>query len=224
MTALIAIALIQQSFESMLVPAWDAALIKSELPKPLRPIIDGYRAAVILRLLAATILFVFPHWSVFLVLAFTTWIINLRWRGTFNGGADTMTMQILLVGLFTHFFADQPYLVNAGMYYLAIQAALSYFVAGVVKIKNPEWRNGLALPKFLEHSGYRSAFPRALSWGIILFECTFPLALFSQTLALLFCGAGACFHLVNAYVLGLNRFFWVWIATYPAIWFTATTL
>ena len=28
---------------------------------------------------------------------------------------------------------------------------------------------------------------------------------------------GFTFHVVNAFVLGLNRFVWAWVATYPAI-------
>lgn len=224
MSVLVAIALIQQSFELLFIPPWRAQLLKPELPQALSTVIDNYRVAVIIRLIAATLLFVIPHWSIFAILIFTTWAINLRWRGIFNGGSDTMTMQILIVGLWTMFFAGNPTLVNVGLFYLAAQTVLSYFVAGWVKLTNSEWRSGKALPRFLEHSGYRSKFPLLLSWGIIVFECTFPLALFSPSLALTYCGLGAFFHLLNAYVLGLNRFFWVWIATYPAIWFTAHTI
>jgi hypothetical protein len=28
----------------------------------------------------------------------------------------------------------------------------------------------------------------------------------------------ACFHLANAALLGLNRFLWVWVAAYPALY------
>ena len=51
----------------------------------------------------------------------------------------------------------------------------------------------------------------------MLFELAFPLALASlATLALALVGA-ACFHLANAFLFGLNRFFWTWIAAYPSL-------
>jgi hypothetical protein len=53
---------------------------------------------------------------------------------------------------------------------------------------------------------------------VIAFECAFPLALIDARLLSLL---GIAFHVVNARVLGLNRFLWAWLAAYPALWFWA---
>jgi len=58
------------------------------------------------------------------------------------------------------------------------------------------------------------------SWAVILFELSFPLALMTQPTLIAALLIAALFHLSNACLLGLNRFFWVWISAYPVlIWF-----
>jgi hypothetical protein len=56
---------------------------------------------------------------------------------------------------------------------------------------------------------------------VILFECGFPLALLRPELSLVFLGGGLLFHLLIAYQLQLNRFFWAWLATYPAVYWAS---
>jgi uncharacterized protein YhhL (DUF1145 family) len=61
-----------------------------------------------------------------------------------------------------------------------------------------------------------------MSWGIIIFELIFPLALLNQTILIIALVIAALFHLANACLFGLNRFFWIWPAAYPVIiWFQA---
>ena len=96
---------------------------------------------------------------------------------------------------------------------------------------NPDWRTGLALEDVFRFSTYPVSdslrklkdFPRLLfvmGWGVMLSELPFPFALVSvgslAVALVLFSG----FHLVNACIFGLNRFFWIWMAAYPSIvWF-----
>ncbi len=167
-----------------------------------------------------------------LILLLSTILIALRWRGTFNGGSDSMTA-IVLVALFAaRCFPESAAVAAGSLLYVALQTSLSYFIAGWVKLKNSQWRNGAALLRYIRTPGYgapkaivellsRARAALAASWGIIVFECAFPLGLFSQTLAPLFIGAALAFHIANVFVFGLNRFLFAWAASYPAYYWAA---
>jgi len=112
--------------------------------------------------------------------------------------------------------------------YLGLQVVLSYFVSGWVKVANAEWRSGQALCEVFDYSAYpvscqlrRAAQqPRLMwlgSWGVILFELAFPLGLLWEETLLAMLVLGAVFHVVNGMLFGLNRFVWVWVASYPAL-------
>jgi hypothetical protein len=177
----------------------------------------------------------------------TTFLCCLRWRGTFNGGSDYMTMVILLSLALAWVFRNFEAATSVALGYIAIQVLLSYFVAGVVKLKEPEWRDGRALSVFLtafipegdvplgQRPGLQSmswffslvqqlsalrGLCAVLGWGILIFELSAPSLLLAsdrpQVVAVWLMGA-AVFHFMNALVLGLNRFFWAWIAGYPAV-------
>jgi hypothetical protein len=57
----------------------------------------------------------------------------------------------------------------------------------------------------------------ALGWTVIAWECLFPLAWLDPHLCLGMLACGAVFHAANLWVFGLNRFFWAWLAGYPAV-------
>ena len=153
-----------------------------------------------------------------------------RFQGPYNGGADRMSLLILTCLCLTH-FAPTQYWQELAFGYLALQLVLSYFISGWVKIVNPEWRSGRALWDVFQFSAYPVSeslrgwanSPRLLfsaSWGVMLFELLFPLSLLSPTTLVIALTIAAGFHLSNAFVFGLNRFFWIWIAAYPSIlWF-----
>jgi hypothetical protein len=119
--------------------------------------------------------------------------------------------------------------------YLAVQLMLSYFIAGWVKLVNPEWRSGIALQKVFSFSAYPvsedvrnfSNSPKllfAMSWGVILLEVLFPVVLISPFVLYIALTMTALFHCANACLFGLNRFFWIWLAAYPSIlWFTSNS-
>lgn len=162
--------------------------------------------------------------------------MNGGYRGAFNGGSDTMVSQLGLgltvaaaAPLIPSFSAELTF---AGLAHIAVQSVLSYSIAGVIKLKERAWRDGSALRTFLSHPRYTvprwaggllgdpqrsTGMALAASWTVLGFECAFPLALLDSRVALGLCAVAAGFHLVNAVVLGLNRFLWVWLATYPAI-------
>ena len=154
----------------------------------------------------------------------------LRFQGPYNGGSDSMTLLVLLCLWLSHLAPNQGWR-EIALGYLAIQLILSYFQAGWVKLVNPEWRSGLALQQVFAFTAYpvsqsvrefanNPALMLRMSWAVILFEILFPLAIFSETVLYVFLFFAAAFHLANACLFGLNRFFWIWPAAYPVlIWF-----
>lgn len=174
-----------------------------------------------------------PHPAILVGLLSTNGLIALRWRGTFNGGADYMTVLTLLL-LTIHAFVPGNRIVELGcLWYLALQAVLSYFIAGAVKLRNADWRAGKALAHFLSGPPYdppahfvNMARNRALmllgSWTIILFEVSFPAALMNPKTSAAYIAAAFLFHLLNVATFGLNRFLFAWSATYPALYFCST--
>ncbi|MCT4559521.1 MAG: HTTM domain-containing protein [Pelagimonas sp.] len=155
-----------------------------------------------------------------------------RFDGPYNGGSDKMTF-LILACLSAYYAAPNAFWQEMAISYLAIQLLLSYFVSGYIKIVNPEWRSGQALRDVFRFSAYPVSerlrgwadHPRKLwlaSWGVMGFEVLLPFTLVHPLAlaALLF--VAACFHLSNAFFFGLNRFFWIWLCAYPALfWFQA---
>ena len=154
----------------------------------------------------------------------------IRFNGPLGGGSDRMTFQVLIGLLIAALGVANPTLVRVGLGWIAAQSVLSYFLAGLAKLRTDNWRTGLAMQTLLRTDGPYTLFKSArnfadsktlcagLSWMVILFEITFPLVLIlpcEGKLAML--SAGILFHITNAVVLGLNRFTWAWAATYPAL-------
>jgi len=153
-----------------------------------------------------------------------------RFQGPYNGGADRMSLLILCCLCLTQVAPTQLWK-EVAFGYLALQLMLSYFISGLVKVVNPEWRNGRALNDVFLFSVYPASeslrkwsnWPRVLfltSWAVMIIELAFPLALYSSHFLVVALILTASFHLSNAFMLGLNRFFWIWISAYPSIiWF-----
>lgn len=209
---LLGVSFIQQSIEHLVATVQERRLFLSRI------------------LLAVLLIIGLQTAWVSLLLLIVSLIILQRFQGPYNGGADRMSLLILCCLCLAE-FSPSPYWQELAFGYLAIQLILSYFIAGWVKIKNPEWRSGKALQDVFQFSVYPvseslrawSKSPRMLlsmSWGVILFELLFPFSLISNislTVALII---AAGFHFSNACLFGLNRFFWIWLAAYPSIiWF-----
>ena len=158
----------------------------------------------------------------------------VRWRGAFNGGSDFLTLVALtgqLAGTWLQHLYAAEWAWQAGLWYVSLQAITSYFISGWVKWLRPEWRRGEAMTIFLNAAIYGPLPPahplrspllaRLGSWAFMGWECVFPLALLQPGLALVFCGVAAVFHFLVFWYFGLNRFFWAWIAAFPAIVWSA---
>lgn len=241
----IAIALLLQTVELLQIRrsfaddgVWRWSSLRREhgsLPLPLRLVfatVLPYRPFLVLLTarIAASALLLAGVSSAVWFLAFSQIAICVRFRGTFNGGSDSMSVLILLALC----AARYPTLHRAALLYIAVQTALSYVIAGLVKLRQPAWRSGEALRTFLSSTRYgapafvreysTAASSRLLSAAVIGFECSFPLAFLDARGCLAVLAIGICFHAANAIVFGLNRFLFAWAAAYPAVWYSSQLL
>ncbi len=156
------------------------------------------------------------------------WRVITRLGAPFNGGSDAMTSLSLLILGIGALDRSGGFICYAALGYLGVQTVFSYFVAGLAKLKEGSWRRGTALSHFAELPKYGvPSWARALlarpnvalgaSWAILLFECSFPYALRGERVCLVYLTIGACFHLANAWLFGLNRFLFSWLAVYPVL-------
>lgn len=211
---LLALALAQQSLEHLSGPR-DTRLLFAARLALCGLLLSGY----------------YPAWALS-GLALLAVALLRRFQGPYNGGSDRMGLLILFCLLLSHLLPD-PLWREAALGYLALQLTLSYFIAGWVKLVNPDWRRGRALADVFRFSAYPVAEnlrrlaerPRLLfaaSWAVMLLELAFPAALLHPAALAAALALAALFHLSNAFFFGLNRFFWTWIAAYPSIlWFQA---
>jgi len=160
-------------------------------------------------------------------LALLSLVALRRFQGPYNGGADRMGILALWCLTLSRWLPTEAAR-ELAFGYLGVQLILSYFIAGWVKIRNPDWRNGEALRQVFAFSAYpaseglrdwarRPKILLGMSWTVMLFELGFPLTLVSRPTLALGLACAALFHLMNACLFGLNRFFWTWLAVYPAI-------
>ena len=162
-------------------------------------------------------------------------LLLMRWRGAFNGGSDFMTLvglTGLLIGHALSGWSDSTTAWTMAFWYVTLQSLGSYFVSGWVKLLRPEWRSGRALTVFLDqavhgplsdNSPFRSPKVALIcSWSFMLWEGLFPLALWNLQVAAVFCTVAAVFHFLVFWFFGLNRFFWAWLSTFPAILYCAS--
>lgn len=212
---LISLAITLQSLESLLIKPWPWAELQSEMPTVLRPFLKHEQLLHLIRLLAVVAAAATVHPLAIDIVLLMTWLVNVRWRGTFNGGSDAMTFQILAIWLLCEIFPGHDFAFSG---YLSFLLVLSYFVAGVAKVRNPAWRDGSMMATVALQ--YASGTPHRIlssgkigAWAVMIFELAFPLALF---VPLPFLIAASIFHFAATYTLGLNRFFFVWIALFPA--------
>lgn len=110
---------------------------------------------------------------------------------------------------------------------ISIQALSSYFLSGTVKLLHAGWRDGRALPTLLDGGIHGPLAANSLlrrqpiaiicSWAFILWEAAFPLAMIDPRVTTLWCAIGVAFHSLVFWYFGLNRFFWAWCASFPAL-------
>lgn len=144
-------------------------------------------------------------------------------------GADQMAV-IVLSGVTVGRLPGTDFAMTCALWFIAAQSILAYLTAGVCKALSPVWRREPALVSVLATRSYGmpklarrlSAFPAmgtALGWFVFCWEMAFPLLLLTPRYAGWILATGVLFHLGNAVLMGLDTFFWSFVATYPALLF-----
>lgn len=159
-------------------------------------------------------------------------LMNLRNKPIGTETQNRMGLMIIII-LFIYALYPTETIGITGLWFISLQAIFSYFTAGIFKFMNKEWRNGDAMisilssttsigsPKMLFFFENNRQFGKWLCWLTIIMECSYPLVLLGGPLLYFYLIWGGVFHLTIALVLRINLFIWVWLATYPAIIFTA---
>jgi hypothetical protein len=192
-----------------------------------------FTLVVVLRMVAAAWLAFAPGMCAAVLLWITALLVNVRFRGPWNGGSDHMLLLVTTAIAIGEAGRSSDLVVQGAVAWVGVQSILSYAMAGFAKLRTGAWRDGSALPVLLAipaygvPSGMRRvvavpALARLGAWSVLAFECGFPLVLLGPHLALGGVALAALFHLANAWTFGLNRFLLTWAVTWPAVVWVAT--
>ncbi|HKV36892.1 MAG TPA: hypothetical protein VJP89_21305 [Pyrinomonadaceae bacterium] len=200
--------------------------------------VPGFLIVLAVRLLAVTGMLVFivvdhslsPILLLFILV--TTLLINLRHSFGMDG-SDQMSSLIVVILCIYSITPANPVVAHVGLWFIALQACLSYLASGLAKLVSVKWRSGKAIFEILNTKSYGRRDVASLiqkfpflsfifSWSVIVLETIFPVVLLgNKPVVLLFFLALTGMHLSIALFMGLNSFFWAFTATYPAIYFCA---
>jgi hypothetical protein len=194
-----------------------------------------FKSLIVLQIIAAVVGLIYLDAFSFGILFLTHLLICIRFRGTFNGGSDMMTF-VVLTGVLITLNSSHTATQKLGLIYITIHTIYSYFKAGIAKIVHADWRRGQALGPLLERSLFveirliskrlsaKAHLYFILCWCVLIFELmALGLPFFSQFTLYYFLSA-ALFHFVIYYSLGLNRFFWIWMSAWPAVFYSISLL
>ena len=146
-------------------------------------------------------------------------------------GSDHMNLVVFSAIVISSLSPPDSFAQSIGLWFIALQYVLSMLISGVYKLLSYVWRSGEAMlgimstisygnPRFYQMLNTHPTLPRILCWGVIVTECVFPMIFFvGSDLEIVFLTIGVALHAVIAITMGLNNFFWAFVATYPAIWF-----
>jgi hypothetical protein len=191
----------------------------------------GVLIIILIRLLLSIYLFVtpLPALAAYPIAAVVITSLLLALRNSIgNDGTDQMS-NILGITILISFLTRDAKVASIGLCFIAVQSILAYDISGLAKLLSPKWRSGVAVFQVMntETFGYKQiatwlhrspTLSFLLSWNIMLFEIFFFLTAFlNYPYFFIVMVWGLLFHLFNAVVMGLNHFFWIFLATYPAI-------
>ena len=220
---------------------FDCALnpFSHRLKRWLRPTVGLVRALAVIRLALAAVLCL-PGASL-LVLSLCaggTVILGVLQSRLASGDTEfgEQMVKVILGGAALGWIGGSEITVRWAVWFIAAQLSLAYFAAGVFKLISSSWRSGEALWAVLSMNPWKHAAagrwlrerPQAssfLSWGTMLWEVTFPVALLAPPWAMAtWLAIGAAFHIGCAIFMGLNSYLWSFVAAYPAVAFVNSWL
>lgn len=149
-----------------------------------------------------------------------------------SDGTDQVSFLVQAAATVARAGEHRPQVVDAGLWFVGLQATAAYAASGWAKVVSPTWRSGQALPGVMRTYAYGDPhtwralqrYPRAtkiLAAGLLALECLFPAVYLARgRLARPLVLSVAAFHLANARIMGLGRFVWAFGSMYPALFYT----
>jgi hypothetical protein len=180
-------------------------------------------------------LLVWPAQAALIAAAVVMQIALLKRHHLAWDGSDRMTLVVLGACFLGRLGADAVSL-RAAVTFLAAEVALAYLVSGAYKAASPPWRSGTAVTMIVQTRMFgqrtirtalrrHATVGRAMTYTVVCWESLFLVALVAPPpVCVGLLAVGLSFHLGCAVVMGLNRFVWVFPATYPAVLCTNTAL
>jgi len=232
---------IGRSFSSVGVYSWKIIQLRFNAPhgRYIKSAFDvlfnekGVKVLLILRLLSLLLVLAVPIDGAWFSLVISLLVVNnlaFNWRRLLgDDGSDQMSSIILITLALCVGTRGSEFILNVGLWFIALQACLSYNAAGIAKLISPQWRSGEAIYRIFNTGTYGLKWVARflenhrgmcvlLCWSVIIMETLFPLCLvLPEPWNWTFFIWGALFHLQCAVIMGLNSFLWAFIATYPAI-------
>jgi pimeloyl-ACP methyl ester carboxylesterase len=148
-------------------------------------------------------------------------------------GSDQVSFVVQAVAGIARIGERRPDVVDACLWFIALQSTMSYAVSGWAKMPNTQWRDGSVLAGVMRTVNYgdpsvwrfftrHPRLGRLLGGGVLALECLFPAVfLVNGRLAKPMVGAAFAFHLANARIMGLGGFLWAFSSMYPALLYAA---
>lgn len=165
-----------------------------------------------------------------LFLTASTSLLQTRHRYGTDGSDQVANLVQTATGLAR--LSKSPQTQDAFLWYVAMQASLSYAASGWVKLIGEKWRDGSALPGVMRtrtygfESAYRltQRYPRTATYvqhSVLAMECLFPVVyLAGGKLTRPMIAAAGSFHVANGFVMGLGRFMTAFPAMHPMVAYT----
>lgn len=145
-------------------------------------------------------------------------------------GSDQMNLVVLTAAAVAATVPNGSLAWHAAVWFVAVQLALAYLIAGVAKLASPQSRRGEALVGVMSTSSYGNEFlerilrrytrvGRMLGWSVMALEVAFVLVfVLPPAPRLVVFTAMFSFHLACAVFMGLNNFCFAFVAACPMLW------
>src|SRR5215471_360627 len=183
---------------------------------------------IVLNAVVAAALLIWPSVAGLIAAAAALQVMLMKRHHVTIDGSDQMILVVLVTCMLGRISGD-ALAIRAAVSFLAAELTLAYLVAGLAKAASPYWQSGEAFPMIVQTRMYgqpmaarmvnrHPGLGHAASYAVFCWESLFILALTAPptVVAVIFaCGVG--FHAGCAVVMGLNRFMWAFVASYPAV-------
>jgi hypothetical protein len=171
----------------------------------------------------------FSYWS-FLPIFLCNLIIQYRdWMSCdgADGVANITNVSMMLYLLLPH----SKIVEYTTLTFLSTQVMISYFFSGLYKIRSKKWMTGEALQSIMATDLFGNKkintllkrnplIGKTLTIGVSFFLLFYPLSiLLPFKFFIIYLVAGLLFHLTIAAIMGINRFWQIYLANYPALIF-----